>query len=328
MIRFLRTPKSQDPQDQRFVASGKGVRFFYGAVVAAAVLAMAYWAAKPLIFLEGAGTVEAPAQSLSFPYLADIKFIAVRPGQSVERGTVLAILKRSDADTVRDGFEERLFNARVRLKELQNRQLIASSARAAAADRSCNAQAMMARIERANKQFINANYVASMQREHSEAADRLAVLDADLKTLPDAIAEVLNEIKYLNNNMELIKRTWAHIELISKFHGNIGPNIMAEGSTVVPGQTIMKIYQEDKKYILWRMPSFSLTEPRRGDAVGITYGRKSYDGVVSRVLPVSEVVDNDNSHGGRLVEVEVKDDLTNLPLGAVVEVSLTYLDLI
>ena len=98
MIRLRRARKILDYDNQRFTSSGKAIRLFYGTLVLGVVALLAYWAAKPLIFLEGTGTVEAPEQNISFPHIAEVKIIAVRPGQEVHRGTVLAVLKRSDAD--------------------------------------------------------------------------------------------------------------------------------------------------------------------------------------------------------------------------------------
>lgn len=323
MIRLRGGRKTQDADDQRFASSGKAVRFFYGALVLGAVLTLAYWAAKPLIFLEGVGTVEAPEQQISFPHVAEVKIIAVRPGQEVHRGTVLAILKRSDAEAVSQSLEQRLYNAESSLRDLENRLLVATEARGPAQSRVGAARSTMDRIAKADQRFVSANYVANMQREYSEAADRLAVLNADAQTLPSAISGARDEILSLRNELMLIDRTWSHIQLTSSYDGNIGPEIAAEGSTVVPGQNILSVYDESKKFLLWRLPAFSLAEPRRGDKVSIAFGRQTYSGKVSRILSISDVAQS----SGRMVEVEIEGNQSRLPLGASVKISLTYFDI-
>lgn len=322
MIRLRGRRKTQDADDQRFASSGKAVRFFYGALVLSAVLALAYWTAKPLIFLEGAATVEAPEQQISFPHVAEVKVIAVRPGQEVHRGTVLAILKRSDAEAVSQALQQRLYNAERNLRDLENRLLAANQALGPVQSRVGAARSTMDRIAKADPRFLSANYVANMQREYSEAADRLAVLNADAQTLPSAISDTKNEILALRNELMLIDRTWSYIQLTSSYDGNIGPKIVAEGSTVVPGQNILSVYDESKKFLLWRLPAFSLAEPQRGDAVRIAYGRQTYSGKVSRILSLSDGMER----SGRMVEVEIKGDQSRLPIGASATISLTYFD--
>lgn len=317
-LRGLRA--ARDPDGQRFVSSGRMVRLAYGGLVLAAVLGLAYWAAKPLIFLKGPGTVEAPAQDVSYPHLAEVKIMAVRPGQEVHRGTVLAVLSRPDAVPARQALEQRLFAAEARLRELENRLLVVRAARGAADQRVGIARAALARIEQADRQFVNANYVATMQREYAQAADRAGALAADAATVPAALATARVEIEALRKELALIERSWSHIQLTSRFHGAVGPRVLAEGSTVVPGQTVMSIYDESRKFVLWRLPAFSLAEPRRGDAVQVAYGRARFAGKVSRVLSLSETGEN----GGRLVEIELSRGAERLPLGVVTTVSLSY----
>lgn len=322
MIRLSRHRKTQDAGDQRFVSSGKAVRFFYGTLVLGAVVMLAYLAAKPLIFLEGHATVEAPERVVSFSHIAEIETVAVRPAQAVRRGAVLAVLRRSDAEIVGRSLRQRLYDLEVRSSDLQNRLLIAREALGPAESRVNAARSTMIRIANADQRFISANFVSSMQREFSEASDRLAIITADARTLPSAIASVNEEIIGLRNDLKIIEQTWSRIQLRSTHDGIIGSDLALEGSTVLPGQKIMSIYDDHEKFLLWRLPSFSLVELEAGDTVNISYGRQKISGEVSRVLAISD----ETNSSGHMVEVKIKGNRRALPLGAVATISLSYFD--
>ena len=237
--------------------------------------------------------------------------------------TEIGPLRRGQiTEAVSQSLQQRLYDAEATLRSLESRLFVAQETRGPAEARVAAARSTMARIMKADQQFVSASYAANMQREYSEASDRLALVNADQRTLPSAIADTREEIASLRNELLLIDRTWSHIQLISSYDGDIGPNIAAEGSTVIPGQNIMTVYDDSKKYLLWRLPAFSLVEPRRGDKVSIAYGRQTFPGTVTRILSISDTTET----GGRMVEVQIDGDQSRLPLGASTTISLSYFD--
>ena len=321
----LRSVKKDDPADTRFITSGRVVRMTYGTIVLCALLFMGYWVSRPLFFLEGPGTVQAPAISISLPYAARIKTVGVRPGQEVLAGAVLAAATRAGASETEWEITEKLHEAQRKKTEYEGRLMIAERINPESEKRVSAARRSLELLLAQKSQITNSFELSSIYREYAEAINQAAVAEADLKLMPGAVAEVGNEINSLRERLASLDRTWHHIVIAAPKGGHIGATTVTEGSAVNPGDTLMTLYDSAHRYVVWHLPAFSFSLPAVGDEVTVGYGRNHLTGIVRRVLSVADAPTADSLGSvGRLVEVDIAGEATLLPLGAEVVVRLHY----
>jgi multidrug resistance efflux pump len=320
-------PQSPVPQDEppkRFGSPGRAVRFVYATVLLGLLGYGLVWLIKPLVFLEGPGEVKSSAIEVAVPYVAKVKHIHVSPGQSVHEGAVLAVVSRADAAEVSRALSLRLHNANMKRSELRNRLAVAQRSERSVRDR---ARVTADRLKRMQQpQYcdqLTSNHLANLQREQSEAAQQEAAVLADLRLLPEAIAEVEAEIHRVTDEMNEVNLGWGHILLSAVSAGTVGPKMLESGATVSAGQSILTIYDSRKDYVLWRLPALSLRAPVVNEPVTVLYGRSSFPGTIRSILTVALDGDAKSTEATRLAEVEVKAPPAQLPIGAEVTVRLT-----
>lgn len=319
--------RKTDPDDTpKFESAGSIVRRVYATVVLLVLLAGGYWACKPLLFLEGEGTVEAPSIEISVPYLANVKFITVRAGQHVYPGAVLAVVSHADANDVLRGLSARLHAAKLKDLDLRSRLSRARHTLAPAKQQAKETAKRLSLLQNDYRDYLTSPHLATLQREQIQAATTLASIEADLEILPQELDEVDREIRTVSVEMADVERDWGHILLAAPKEGHIGPELTGEGGTVTPGKALMTLYDTSRAYVLWRLPAFFLVQPKVGDSVDITHGRFTTSGRIRRILAVTEQSkDLLKYEQGRLAEIEIVSGADQLPLRARVVVRRGYL---
>lgn len=323
MFRVRSKPQPSD-DDRRFVSSGRVVRFVYGTVVVGILLFMIFWVSRPLIFLEGPGTVEASALEISVPYMVTVKVVEVKPGQVVSAGAIVAVVSRADAQDVLRLLSQRLHDARRKETEMRGRLIVATETVESLKKRVKVAGDSVERVQSHKRELSNSAELSSIYREFAEASDEKAKAEADISLMPKAIADTEREIEEITKEIGQIEKGWGHIELKAPHTGTIGAKVVQAGSTVSAGGALMTLFETSRLTVSWHLPAFSLVMPSEGDAVSVSYGHHNIKGITKRVLPVADAPAGGNSARGRLVEVELPEGESNVPLGAEVVVRLHY----
>jgi multidrug resistance efflux pump len=107
--------------------------------------------------------------------------------------------------------------------------------------------------------------------------------------------------------------------------GIVGTELVSEGDTVTAGETMARVFDHRRRYILWELPDDMLRLPYLGEAVTIETANMTIEGQVDRFAQQSGENRTTNTNRGRLVYVSVDQaDAKRLALKTSVIVRMGY----
>lgn len=312
-----------DSRDQRYRTSGRFVRVLYALLVFVVIAYALYFFGRPFLILEGAGQVVAPERDITAPFIADVRLAHVRAGQLVYPGALLVTLDRAGRGealrTVSDALADRARTINTAREDLT----VAEQMQERLRQRKDELQAALERFDD-NAQAVDLLTRAGLQRELSDALFQWEENQAKRNQLPGLLAELIEDRSQLLRRRAEILATWENRQILAKERGTVGSGIISEGDTVTPGETMLRILDQEQKFILWELPRDVLRLPSIGEGVKIISANETTTGVVDRILPLSGASTTEPSAGSRLIEVAITDPTADLPLEGSVTVRMFY----
>lgn len=312
-----------DSRDQRYESSGRVVRLLYSLLIFSVIAYAVYFFGRPFLILEGAGEVVAPEKDVSVPFIADIRMVHVEPGQRVYSGARLVTLDRAGRSAALRDINAAIADRAQQINQTRRELTVAEQMEAALKQRY---EALRAVIEQttATPDAVDALTRAGLQRELSDALTAWEENRAARRQLPELLAELIEARAGLLRRRGEILTTWQNREVLAREQGTVSNDLVSEGDTVTPGEVVLRLLDQEQKYILWELPGDMLRLPRIGERVSIESAQGSSAGVVDRLLPLSESVTAGSGDPSQLVEVAITDPTADLPLESSVTVSLWY----
>ncbi len=325
-MQVMHTGEKVDNGDQRYKSSGRVVRLVYSLLVISVLSYAIYFFGRPYVVLEGMGTVTAPMEEVSVAFVSTVDLVHVRPGDQVYPGTLLATVTRADYSEALSEAAEALANREQDIDRVQRELIVAERVRPTLQQRLDELSEIM---ENANAQpdMIDLTTRTMLYREYSDALAQVEENRARLTQLPVLLEKLLENQKDLEARQAEIAVTWPNRQLLADRAGIISSGVVTEGSSVVAGEVMMHILDDDRRHVVWELPDNMLRLPRLGERVVIQGVGIEVSGWVDRFALVSDLDGFTSDEKRRMVYVTLDEDpgvIEKLPLQSSVTVRLNY----
>ena len=277
-------------------------------------------------FLRGNGLVIARPYVVASEYIGTVRDIAVRQGDRVERGDVVAHLssREYDEELARLQFELATLSAdraRMTSKIGGARQLVELARK-----RLKSAAKFRTRMETGLEDGVATGTAlnTAYEREYTARED-LERITSDITSLRAELGALYQQIDQRYVLIDRIERSYDEGRLVAPASGIITEVSAIESSVIRPGNPIMKI-ASGKPYVLAYFENGSLYELEPGQEVTMHYGTKTLRGTVTSLLPVSEQLPEEFQRSfqptsrAQIAEVKIADDAHHPPLFAKLDI--------
>jgi len=252
--------------------------------------------------LAASGTVEATDARLGFEIPGRLLEVAVREGERIRAGTLLARLDDVELGARRAQAEAQTAAARAKLEELQagfRREEVAQgrAAAAAAADRVTDAERDLERTRtlfegRAvpREALDKAELAVELARRQKEQADeQLSLLSRGAR--PEQIAAARAQVAQSEAAVATLDASIAKTRLEAPFDGVVTVRHREPGEIVSPGSPVVTLMNPDDRWVRIYVPENRLGRVALGQRAAIvsdTFPGKSYEGEVAYISDEAE----------------------------------------
>ncbi|MEX0375290.1 HlyD family secretion protein [Spiribacter pallidus] len=323
-MRILHSGEKVDHNDQRYQTSGRFARTIYSLMVLAVIGYALYFFGRPYLVLEGPGVVTAPVRDVSVPFVADVRLVHVRPGQRVYPGALLVTLNRAGRGEALRDIDAAIADRAQDIDAVRRELMVARRMEPTLRRRMEELRDALARTDR-TPGAVDLLTRAGLQREYSDARARLEENRAQRRNLPDLLAQLMEDRSRLQIRRAEVATQWQNRRVLARQSGTIGAGVISEGDSITPGEVMVRLLDQDRRYVRWELPQTLLRLPRLGEDVVIEAANVRVPGQVDRILTLSDSVANDSADRGRVVHVELDAaDAERLALESSVTVRMGY----
>jgi len=248
------------------------------------------------------GTVEATEARLGFPAGGRLLDIAVREGQAVSVGTVLATLDRAELEARREQADAQLGVAQAALLELERGFRVEEIAQAragsnAAASRLADAEQSFERTRTlreggavSQEVLDRAQMALDIARsEKARADDQLRLMEAGPR--PERIAAQRAQVRQAEAAGRALDVLLANLTLVASFDGLVTTRHREPGEIVPPGAAVVTVMSPTDRWVRIYVPENRLGGLHLGASAEImsdTYPDKRYTGTVTYIASEAE----------------------------------------
>ncbi|MEE3046119.1 MAG: HlyD family efflux transporter periplasmic adaptor subunit [Pseudomonadota bacterium] len=277
-------------------------------------------------FLRGNGLIVARPYVVASEYIGTVRNIAVRQGDRVQRGDVVAHLSSRE-------YDEELARLRFELSNLSADRARMSSQLAGARElvslarkRLQSAARFRERLETGLEDGVSTGTAlnTAYEREYSARED-LERITSDIITRRAEVKALYQQIDQRYVLIHNIEAAYDEGRLVAPESGIVTEISAIESSVIRPGNPIMTI-AAGKPYVLAFFDNGSLYELEPGQEVTMYYGTKSLKGKVTSLLPVSEQLPEEFQRSfqptsrAQIAEVEISNPENQPPLFAKLDI--------
>ena len=251
------------------------------------------------------GIVTAKRQSeLSFERSGTLTRIAVNEGDRVNAGTVLAYLDNANLQAQERELLAQRDRAIAKLQELQAGPRAEIIAAASATVRNLTTQYELARKKFNRRQQLYSEGAISREQLDEAESNQFAVkarkdeakskLDELLAgTRPEPIEAQKASIEQINARIAQLKIQLAKGSLKAPFSGIVSTRQVDEGTVVSPGESVLRLVEDKVLEVRIGVPPSTAAKIQSGSTQQVKIGDKTYEAVVSSILP--ELDDSTNT---------------------------------
>ncbi|WP_416797414.1 HlyD family secretion protein [Ciceribacter azotifigens] len=290
-------PNLPDPVESRRRSAGRFVRFVYGTLVFGLLAALILYFGTPLVFLGSPGIVSAPRQLVSLPYAVQVVDRVAEPGEAVSVGDEIARVRSPQQDEIVATYMRGLSELAGREADLRIREQVAqNSLPAARAYLELTATAVN-RLAAA-KNAVSLTYELDVRNAHAQARKDVASQEAEAAEASVQIAALAALRERLQQQVDRLERDFANGRVVAPVSGIVSPRMATAGESLVAGTAIAEIYDTSDIFIDWFVPDYRLVEPKVGKPVFVLFGNRRISGEITRILPVSDVYEEERTLAG------------------------------
>ncbi len=289
-MRTLRKrPRSDNIANQsRRPAGNMGRRIYLALLILIGIGAVNYlWG--DFVTLRGEGLVLRDKTVVATSYVARVTAVHVREAEDVEKGDALLQISSTDLLERLADMSIRQASVKQMATELHLRLEIARRLLPQAKRRDDETRQMLLRLENtANSGYVTtASYREALQASFSASSD-ITRLSAENEILRSKIDELDSVQANAANALKQLRDSYGDGTLRAAVKGSVGAQLPSVGDVYRPGEPILSVYSGEP-YILAYLPSRYLFEIRPGMKVVVSSGRERGEGVISEILPLSDV---------------------------------------
>ncbi len=275
-------------------------------IVIVAVLALVLWMRSARgdepDSLGTSGTVEATEAQLGIQGSGRIDSIAVREGDVVRQGQLLAWLDRAELDARRLQAAAQEAAARAQLLELQHGSRSEEVGQARAAQAAASAKANDAARDYARARTLYEGGAVSRE-QYDNAATALAVARSEERRLseqarlvgtgprPERIAAARAALQQASAALAAADAQLANLSLRAPFDGVVSVKHREAGEVVAPGAPLLTLTNLSDRWVRIYVPENRLAAVRLGGTATITsdtWPDKRYGGTIAFIAPEAE----------------------------------------
>lgn len=261
---------------------------------------------EPALF--GIGTVTAQRSYLIGPTAsARVKRILVDVGDDVKAGQLLAEMDPVDLDAKLTSAEAATARAKSAVQTAQAQVLDAKSKQQLAASETHRY------VDLGNKGFVSKNVVEGKVQQQQSA-------DAQYSAAVSSLAAAKQDLTRVDAERDAAKQQRANINLIAPSDGVVTARDAEPGSTVVAGQSVLKMMKPESMWITTRLDQSRSIGLQLGLGAQITLRsspKQQLAGKVARIEPISDSVTEE-----RIAQVSFDTIPSGVTTGEMAEVTL------
>jgi len=301
-----------DPVLSRQATAGTFLRFVYAAIVIGLGLFLAWQLIKPLLYTQSPGSVVAPYYVVSTPFTARIVELSVQPGQTVQKGEIVATVRSPEIDALRANLVTGVAEQINKEADLRIRLLVATKTLQPAEERAAASNQCADKLER-HPESVTSVFRSQVLRECAEAAAELARIEAEIAGITEQLGAVRRARLDIEEVRDFVKNAFNDGKQIAPITGVVANHAANPGQSVTAGTSIIKIYDPADLYVQWVLSAERLTQPHVGAPVYVLDGNRVMRGTVKAVYSLAEDAQEGSTifakrRAGQLVRIELPAD--------------------
>lgn len=303
-----------NPVISRRSSAGRVVRFVYGTIVVGLGLFLGWQLIKPMIYTQSYGSVVAPRYVVSTPYTARIVEMLVKPGQSVRKNQVVAVVRSPEIDALRASLLTSVAEQTSKEADLSIRVAVANATLEPAKQRAAAAGDCAAKLD-ANPGAVTSVFRSQTLRECAQAAADLARLEAELAEVDRQIRAVRQSRQQLEDVKDFVDHAFNDGMQLAPIRGVVANHAVNPGQSVTAGTPIVQVYDPTELSIQWVLDADRLIQPKAGAPVYVLDGNRVMRATVKEIYSISDQAPEGNTifsriRSGQLVRIELAPDET------------------
>lgn len=300
-----------DPVLSRQATAGRFLRFIYASVVIFLGLFLAWQLVKPFIYTQSAGSVVAPYAVVSTPFTSRIVELAVKPGEAVRKGQIVAKVRSPEIDALRANLVTGVAQQVNKAADLSIRLLVAKETLEPAKRRAAASNQCAETLDQ-HPGSVTTVFRSDVLRECAEATANLARIEAEITELSRQLSMVEQAKQDVEEVREFVKHAFNDGNQIAPITGIVANRTANPGQSVTAGTSIVEIYNPAELYIQWVMSADRLRQPDVGAPVYVLDGNRVMRGTVKTVYSLAEEAMDGKTifatrSAGQLVRIELPE---------------------
>jgi multidrug resistance efflux pump len=289
MIKALCKRTRPDNLVNQVRAGGKSLaRRVYLGTVGAAVAFIALQFIGPMIFLEADGLAVRDTQVVAADFVGKVASVHIKPGDTVEPGTLIAIVHSHDSNDKIADVSAKLSGLTARVMQIEGRLRSLDILRPIARDRTQKAKAALAKInDLAARQLTTSVRIAEVTRELFDAEREETQIASEWQSLRQEIDGVARSRDEMGHVLKALKAAYNDGRIVAPTHGTVGARVVLPGTVISRGAALTEIYYGDA-HVKAFIPHGRLYGLDAGERVVVTDGVSRKLGRIERVEAVSD----------------------------------------
>jgi multidrug resistance efflux pump len=283
---------------------------------------------KPFVYSDSSGYIFTDSHQISIQYNVKIEEAFIGPGSNVQAGDPLFevssvkfnaqivqfLMHLSDQKATEAELNIRLAVAKDRLPSTLQRANVAANNLDKISDQACSGTSV---------------FCSQIYKEHALAHEALALTRAEIQEIANQLEILETSRRSIEDELAKLKQYWNGGIVEAPMKGILDPTLASVGDTVPSGSILAKILFPETIHVNWILSGNFLKPPNTGDPVYIIHDGRIYNGLVQRILPVSEVSVQTNNllpreTTGQIIKVKFVSDVQTPPLLSQVEIRYNY----
>lgn len=317
-----------DPVWSRRQTAGRFVRFIYASLILGLGLFLGWQILKPFIYTQSAGSVVAPYHVVSTPFTARITQLLVKPGESVNKDQVVAIVRSPEIDALQANLLSSIAEQVNKEADLRIRLLVATSSHASARNQVAAFTDCSEMLSK-HPESVSSVFRAQMLRECAQASADLARIEAEISETSKQIDAVVRARKKIEEVKEFVDKAFNDGRQTSPIQGIVATHVANPGQSVTAGTSIVEVYNPAELYVQWILSADRLTQPAVGAPVYVLEGNRVMRANIAQTYSISERSTDgltvfSRRRTGQLVRIELLGNQSYPPYMTDVEVRYNY----
>ena len=239
------------------------------------------------VYLRAEGLVLRERTVIATQFTSQVASLTVSDGSEVKRGQVVAQLRSEEVEQTLARLSSDITNALTRRSALSVRADVIESMKASAEQNYAAAHENNVRTQ----ELIQARLITNRRASESQDSEfrtnqTLAQMQAEQIGIKRDLPQLEAAIIEATSARERLKKNYNDGKIIAPADGIVGSLPVRTGSVARTGEPLMDLYFGEP-YVLAHIPEGAMYDMQVGDLVNVKVGLKSYDGHISRILPVS-----------------------------------------